>query len=350
MTALRLQSREPLDGFVVPAELNANEPAEMRGLQRDEVRLMVVANFGIGHQSFVDIADLLSPGDLIVVNNSATLPAAVAVDNELVLHFSTPIPAGGYAVEPRLAAGHGTKEWTGDVPTRFDLPGGSSVEIIAPYPIGASSDRLWMADFRSELPLKRYLGRWGHPIRYAHIDEPLPISAYQTVFSTVSGSAEMPSASRPFSGRVLASLAARGIAVAPITLHAGVSSLEAGEKPSQEWLRVPESTARLINNTRRAESRVVASGTTVVRALESAVDSQGLIHPAAFWTDLFIESDHSMRSVDGLITGWHEPMSTHLAMLESLIGSSLLSDAYQEALSEGYLWHEFGDSALLLAR
>lgn len=350
MTALRLTDGHRSQGFVVPPELEARRPAEMRGIERDEVRLMVVAgSSGIEHRRFVELADLLRPGDVIVVNNSATLPAAVSVDKVRVVHFSTRLPTGGFVVEPRRAAGHGTERWPDHGAGTINMPGNASVELITPYPIGSSTDRLWMAEFRSNSTLERYLSRWGHPIRYAHTREPLPISTYQTVFSSVSGSAEMPSASRPFSGRVLASLAARGITVAPITLHSGVSSLEAGEKPSPEWMRVPESTATLINTARQAGSRVIASGTTVVRALESATDSRGLVHPSTFWTDLFIESDHSMRSVDGLITGWHEPTSTHLAMLESLIGHDRLSGAYQEAISAGYLWHEFGDSALLLA-
>jgi S-adenosylmethionine:tRNA ribosyltransferase-isomerase len=189
---------------------------------------------------------------------------------------------------------------------------------------------------------------WGRPIRYRHTDGPYPLDAYQTIFAMVPGSAEMPSAGRPFTDRLVTALTTQGVAVAPLTLHTGVSSLEAGEDPYPEWFEVPESTAALVNHTRANGGRVVAVGTTVVRALETTVDSRGRSHPGRTWTDLVIGSDHTLGVVDGLITGWHEPESTHLDLLEAVAGRRLLAESYRNALEHGYLWHEFGDSHLIL--
>jgi S-adenosylmethionine:tRNA ribosyltransferase-isomerase len=157
----------------------------------------------------------------------------------------------------------------------------------------------------------------------------------------------MPSAGRPFSGRLVAALAASGVSVAPITLHTGVSSLEAGELPYPERFAVPESTAALINHVKANDGKVIAVGTTVVRALETAADRFGRVHPADSLTDLVVGSGHTLRIVDGLITGWHEAESTHLQMLEAVIDRTRLSDAYEAAVTHEYLWHEFGDSLLM---
>jgi S-adenosylmethionine:tRNA ribosyltransferase-isomerase len=158
----------------------------------------------------------------------------------------------------------------------------------------------------------------------------------------------MPSAGRPFSERVVSSLVRAGVTLAPVTLHTGVSSLEAGELPYPEWFEVPEATAALVNHTRSRSGRVVAVGTTVVRALETSVDERGTVHPMRSWTDLVVAPNHRIGAVDGLITGWHEPRSTHLAMLEAVAGRSVLTESYRAALEHRYLWHEFGDSLLLL--
>jgi S-adenosylmethionine:tRNA ribosyltransferase-isomerase len=199
----------------------------------------------------------------------------------------------------------------------------------------------------------QHLLRYGRPIRYGYVDHDWPLSAYQTVFAPPvdrirAGSAEMPSAARPFSEAVVTRLVAGGIVVAPVVLHAGVASPEAHEKPYPERFDVPSSTARLVNDAHRAGARVIAVGTTVVRALESAADLQGLVHASQGWTDLVVTPARGVRVVDGLLTGFHEPAASHLAMLETVAGGVLLRNCYQRALDEGYLWHEFGDVNLLL--
>ena len=349
MTALRALSTGVLDDFVVPARLEARSPAEERGIPRDAVRLMVADERGIAHRVFSDLDEILEPGDLLIVNNSSTLAASVVVDETRAIHFSTRLPGGFYIVEPRLLSGPTSKPDHDVAPGLVRLPGGASVELLAPYPADSSRARLWLS--RLELggsSLLEYLARWGRPIRYKHVDAPYPLESFQTVFASVAGSAEMPSAGRPFSAPLVARLAAAGIGVAPITLHTGVSSLESGEAPYPEFMDVSASTAALVNHTRGRGGRVIAVGTTVVRALESAVDTTGSAHPLRTWTDLVIDSTHETRVIDGLITGWHEPESTHLSMLEAIAGRAILSESYAAALDSGYLWHEFGDSLLLM--
>jgi S-adenosylmethionine:tRNA ribosyltransferase-isomerase len=253
-----------------------------------------------------------------VVNDSATLPAAVMVDRDLVIHFSTRLPGGLDIVEPRRPTGGTSLAHMGIEAGRIDLPGGGTIELLTTYPVGTLYERLWVA--RADLPASRteYLGTWGRPIRYRHTDGPYKIDAYQTVFARVPGSAEMPSAGRPFTERLVAELALSGVILAPLTLHTGVSSQETGEPPYSEWFEIPERTAALVN------------------------------HPGRSWTDLVIGPDHDPKAVDGLITGWHEPESTHLGLLEAFAGRSALASSYEAALDCGYLWHEFGDSHLIL--
>jgi len=222
--------------------------------------------------------------------------------------------------------------------------------LLAPYPqqnryLGS---RLWRARISIEGPIDAYLAWFGRPITYDYLRGRWPLSDYQTVFSRDPGSAEMPSAARPFTDALVTELAVRGITVAPITLHAGVSSLEAGEPPLPERFRVPNATARLVGHTRRNGGRVIAAGTTVTRALETVAREDGTIAAGEGWTDLVLSPDRPARVVDGLITGWHTPESSHLLLLEAVAGPELVTSAYEAALEEKYLWHEFGDSCLFL--
>jgi S-adenosylmethionine:tRNA ribosyltransferase-isomerase len=338
-----------LDGFIVPAELEASRPPETRGVKRDQVRLMVSSANAIKHRVFQDLPSELRAGDLLVVNNSATLPAAVVLDGDLVIHFSTGLPGGLYVVELRKLYGATSLPYDDPAPGRLTLPGGAVVEMLTPYPVDTASRRLWVAVADLGTPLPEYLSTWGRPIRYRHTDGPYPMDAYQTIFARIPGSAEMPSAGRPFTERLVTSLLSAGVAVAPLTLHTGVSSLELGEEPYPEWFEVPETTAALVDHTRSNGGRVIAVGTTVVRALESTADSRGVSHPGRGWTDLVITPGRQMKVVDGLVTGWHQPTSTHLDLLEALAGRSPLTESYQNALDRRYLWHEFGDSHLILA-
>jgi S-adenosylmethionine:tRNA ribosyltransferase-isomerase len=337
--------------FDLPADRSAREPAEARGLRRDEVRLLVTrAGEEPRHRIFSELPAALTPGDLLVVNNSATLPAAVDArfDDDgtpVRVHVSGDREDGTWLIELRRPVGGTSVPYpAGEGPARSGrtLRGGA-ITLLRPY-----TRRLWVATAPG--PLVGWLHRHGRPIRYDYTDRDWPLSAYQTVFATEPGSAEMPSAGRPFTGEVLAALAARGVLVAPVTLHTGVASPEAGEPPYPELFVVPAPTARLVNQTRAAGSRVVAVGTTVVRALESAAGADGVVRAASGWTDLVIGPAHGVYAVDGLLTGLHEPRASHLGMLEAVGGEPMLRAAYAAALANRYRWHEFGDVHLLLPR
>lgn len=354
---------------VVPPSLLAREPAEARGLARDGVRLLVgrgrSATGGdpeVEHHVFGDLPDVLRPGDLLVVNNSGTLPAALdAVDLDsgtpVVLHVSTGSPDAPQAwiVELRRPLPDGSTapfaltEDSDDLASparpcgRLRVAGGATVTLLRPH-----TRRLWVARLDLGMSVADYLLRHGRPIRYSYVDRDWPLSVYQTAFATVPGSAEMPSAARPFTPELVARLVASGIRIAPITLHTGVASPEAHEKPYAEWYSVPPATADLVNHVRATGGRVIAVGTTAVRALESAVDAEGTVHPAEGWTDLVITPERGVRAVDGLLTGFHEPEASHLLMLTAVAGPELMRVSYAAALERGYLWHEFGDVNLLL--
>jgi S-adenosylmethionine:tRNA ribosyltransferase-isomerase len=332
--------------FQLPDGLEATAPPTVR----DGVRLLVAHRGGVEHTRFTHLAEFLSPGDLVVVNTSATLPAAVdgarGDERPVTVHFATALDDGTWVVEVRprdRASGPVEDGRPGD---EIALPDGVRVVLIAAHPDG--QQRLWQAAVGVEGGVPAYLARHGRPIRYAYLSSPQPLAEYQTVFAREPGSAEMPSAGRPFTAELVTEVVTRGIAIAPIELHTGVSSQDPGEPPQPERYRVPEPTARAVNMARAWGGRVVAVGTTVTRALESAVDRAGVVRERAGWTDLVLGPDHPAQVVRGLITGWHAPGASHLRLLESVAGSELVERAYAEAIRARYLWHEFGDSCLLL--
>jgi S-adenosylmethionine:tRNA ribosyltransferase-isomerase len=344
--------------FLLPAELEAAEPPEARGLARDEVRLMVsrVSTNQVLHTRFRQIGDFLQPGDLVVLNTSGTLnsalPALRADGTPLELHLSTHLPDERWLVEMRA---YQNSQKTSTRPfyearhgEMLALPAAAGVTLHAPYRPEQANLRLWVATLSLPGPLHPYLNEHGFPIRYSYITQGWPLSYYQTVYATEPGSAEMPSAGRAFTAELLTRLIASGVQVAPLLLHTGVASLEENEPPYEEYYRVPEETARLVNAAHVAGQRVIAIGTTVVRALETVTDASGLTHAGEGWTDMIITPQRGIRAINGLLTGLHEPRSTHLAMLEALSNRKHLQIIYREALKERYLWHEFGDIHLLL--
>jgi S-adenosylmethionine:tRNA ribosyltransferase-isomerase len=228
------------------------------------------------------------------------------------------------------------------------LPSAMTLHVLGAHPDAwqAGSSRLWRARFDGVV--EPYLAEHGRPITYGYVRGRWPLSAYQTIFARERSSAEMPSAARPFSHRLVTELITRGVNLAPIVLHCGVSSLEAGEAPQDERFNVPAPTAWLVNETRRTGGRVIAVGTTATRALESVANEDGVVAAGEGWTDLVLGPGNAARVVDGLITGWHQPGASHLALLEAVAGPELVQSAYDEALAAEYLWHEFGDSCLLL--
>ncbi|WP_028652291.1 S-adenosylmethionine:tRNA ribosyltransferase-isomerase [Nocardioides halotolerans] len=336
--------------FVLPPGSEAASPPEARGLARDGVRMAVVAPDRTHHRRARELPLWLAPGDVLVVNTSATLPSALEVRRHGCtwgLHVSTELDDGAWVVELRLPGGTGPG--VPDPGEVLRLPGGVRLRIAEPHPAGQT--RLWRATPLPAVDRVAYLPRHGTPIRYPYLDRAWPIDDLQNVYAAVPGSAEMASAGRPLSREVLVDLMSAGVVVAPLVLHTGVSSQESHEPPQPERVSVPESTARLVNLTRAAGGRVVAVGTTVARALESAASADG--HVAAYdgWTSLVLSSARPARVVGGLLTGLHEPQASHLDLLESVAGRTLVDRAYADvtaAAAPHYLWHEFGDSMLLL--
>jgi S-adenosylmethionine:tRNA ribosyltransferase-isomerase len=389
---------QPSTHFPSPEDYTATEPPELRGLRRDGVRLMVATPAGIRHTVFYRLGDQLSAGDVLVVNTSATVPGQLDGNRDgsaIVVHLANRLGDGTRVVELRTAPDASAPVLDGRVGEHIALPAGGVLELIAPYPelrasgiarrrteeegaeaffplratttaadsardaraaqqIASNSspngvgNRLWRGRLTMPQGLSNYLREHARPISYGYLNGSFPISAYQTIFALCPGSAEMPSAGRPFSAELVARLVARGVIFAPITLHTGLSSQDAGEAPQPEWFEVSETTAHLVNSSRARGGRVIAVGTTATRAIESAARPDGVVAADSGWTDLVISSERPVRVVDGLITGWHNPDASHLLLVESVAGAELTQHAYDAAVAEHYLWHEFGDSCLLM--
>jgi S-adenosylmethionine:tRNA ribosyltransferase-isomerase len=335
--------------FPRPPELVAREPPEVRAGTRDAVRLLVSSPGEHRLTHFRDLRDFLRPEDLLVVNESATLPASLPAEasfGSFRLHYSTRYGPRLYLMEPRRSLRE-----PGPLPLHEGMPGlagGVPVRFLVPHP---GIPRLWFV--QGPVDLDEVLGRVGSPIRYGYVEHPWPLEAYQTIFARVPGSAEMPSAARPFSREVVGGLSSRGIGIARILLHCGVSSLEVEADRLEDQVlyaepfEVPAETARAVREAHRRGGRVIAVGTTVVRALESAVGCGG-IQPTRGFTRLYVHPPAPLRVVDGLLTGLHDPMTSHLALLFALAGEAFVHAAYREAVEAKLLWHEFGDSHLLL--
>jgi S-adenosylmethionine:tRNA ribosyltransferase-isomerase len=346
----------PYTHFSSPEDRTATEPPEGRGLRRDGVRLMIATPAGIQHTIFNRLAEHLRAGDVLVVNTSATVPGQLDGSRDgsaVIVHVAGRLPDGSRVAELRSASDAAGPILDGRVGERIALPAGGVLELIAAYPKPGSSptglgNRLWRARLRVAQSGSDYLRERARPISYGYLNASFPISAYQTIFALHPGSAEMPSAGRPFSAELVTRLVAHGVIFAPITLHTGLSSQDASEAPQPEWFEVSETTADLVDSCRARGGRVIAVGTTATRAIESAAQPDGSVTPASGWTDLVIYPDRPVRVVDGLITGWHDPEASHLLLVESVAGTELTQRAYDAAVAERYLWHEFGDSCLLL--
>lgn len=329
----------------------ADRPIEFDRRARDAVRLLVSAGAYLRHRRFADLEDELRPGDALVVNTSATVAGETDArwrGRPVVLH-ATEAPFGDWVVELRSAPDAGRSILDAEPGDRVVVAGGPALRLLEPYPHRSSptgeGNRLWRAETEGEL--RALLDAVGRPIAYGYLSGRWPLSAYQTVFGHVPGSAEMPSAGRPFTDALVRRLLARGVLIAPILLHTGFSSQEAGEAPQPERFEVGAATARSLNLVRRSGGRVVAVGTTATRAVESAVEG-GRVVPTQGWTDRVVTPADPPQIVTGLITGWHDAGASHLLLVEAIAGAERTQRAYDAALSEGYAWHEFGDSCLFV--
>ena len=350
---------ETLD-FDLPSVLEASEPPEIRGVGRDDVRLMASYSQGdyVKHLKFKDIVDILEAGDVLVINTSRTMNAAIKgirKNNveQVEVHLSTQLPDGNWVVELREIQSKTTRPiFNAKTNETIILPENASIQLIKPYNSFVFNDRartrLWVAKVILPTDVYTYTNKHGFPIRYSYVNNQWHSDYYQTVYATNLGSAEMPSAGRAFTTKIITKLIAKGVHIVPLVLHTGVASLEDNEPPYEEYYHVPKSTAQIINLARQSQKRIIAVGTTVVRALETVTDLDGLTSSGAGWTNIFITPERGIHAVNGILTGLHEPKATHLAMLEALVGRKHLRISYQQALENRYLWHEFGDLHLIL--
>lgn len=335
--------------FQRPSELEATATPEDRGFSRDGVRLLVTTDGSHYHTQFTHLPDFLQVGDLLVVNDSATRPASLPAWGEagtFIVNLCTHYGRNLWLAEPRRSPSRpgplplrvGQEVWIAGLPSR----------LISEYP---GLPRLLFLSVKGDL--RSAMESYGRPIRYGYLRKSYPLEAYQTIFARVPGSVEMPSAARPFTPWILEALRDRGVEVAPVTLHTGVSSLEIETESVEEQplypepFRVPAETAQRVNLAISQGRRVIAVGTTVVRALETAWDGQR-VRPGQGFTRSYIHPGRGVKAVDGLLTGFHDPGTTHLALLCTLIPLSVVREAYSEAVERDYLWHEFGDSQLIL--
>ncbi len=343
--------------FTLPLELQAKEPPERRGIARDRVRLMVNdrKTGRVVHTRFDHLGEFIGSGDLLVFNTSRTLPASLKGCRVL----------GGPCIEVRLAEHLPDDSWLalllcedGD-PFSCGLRGGMEIDFGeglagSVYDRDENIPRLWRLRFsKSGTELVDSIYRLGRPVRYEYVSAPWDLDYYQTVYAQEPGSAEMPSAGRAFTWKLLFDLKRRGVETAYILLHTGLSSymdddLDAQHPASEEEYMISETAADKINRARAEGKRVIAVGTTVVRAIESTADKEGFVQSGHGYTRLRITSDHILRGVDGLLTGLHEPEASHLDLLTAFLPAEEIRQSYEEAVREGYLWHEFGDLNLIL--
>ena len=343
--------------FELPEKLQCAKPTEERGIRRDEVRLMIskIETDEIYHTQFKNLDEFLKEGDVVVVNTSGTLKAALEAflpDGKLIrIHFSTKLPENQWVVEVREVKEGGTKRFekiqNGEI---LALKNEGSIELTEPYydAVHGKHLKLWKAKVNIPISVEEYLDHYGKPIRYNYIKDIYPQSYYQTVFAGEMGSAEMPSAGRAFTLELVTRLISKGVQFVPVLLHTGVASLESDERPYDEYFKISENSAGIINHARKNGNRIIATGTTAIRVLETVADRNGFVHPGEGWTNIFITPERGLFSVDGLLTGFHEPKASHLLMLEALAGQDHLEITYREALKRKYQWHEFGDLHLIL--
>lgn len=349
--------RQAALAFELPDALAAREPPERRGLARDGVRLLAAdrRTGALRHGLFRDLADYLRPGDCLVLNASRTLPASLSARLGDALGDAPVEVRLARRIDPRLWAalildGFGNpREGDGSGTLRF--PGGLAAEVLG---TDTANPRLRRIRFSESGPgLMQRLSRMGKPVRYWYASDSWGLDWYQTVFAREPGSMEMPSAGRAFTWRMLLDLRKRGIATAFLVLHAGLSSFmdqefDASHPMPVEPYRIGPEAAAAVNRARSSGGRILAVGTTVVRALESAAERDGSISAREAATALRITRDHRLKVADGLITGFHEPEASHLDLLSAFLPEERLQAVYGEALANRYLWHEFGDINLIL--
>lgn len=335
--------------FYLPPSLNASHPPERRGLRRDQVKMMVLdRETGVMvHDRFLQIDRYLNSGDILVLNNSRTIPAILKGtwhrDGKVI----------GTNVELRLARKNNDSVWEVLIIAK-NVNGGDIFKLSETLEAKVVGEV-----FKSPLKIIKFnlqgkdlydgIYSLGEPIRYEYIQQPWSLDYYQTVFASQPGSVEMPSAGRAFSWELLLKLQEKGVKLVFLQLHTGLSYLlddEYAHSPADhfEEYSIRQEDMEAIIKAKDSGGKVIAAGTTVVRALETAATNSTI----KGWTNLYITSDYELLLVDGIITGFHEPKASHLDMLAAFIDEKKLIEAYNIAIEQRYLWHEFGDINLII--
>jgi S-adenosylmethionine:tRNA ribosyltransferase-isomerase len=342
--------------FDLPDELSATKPPELRGVNRDAVKLLIInRNDGMTyHSTFNHLSDFLRSGDLLIFNSSRTLPASLKTINRGINKPS----------EVRLAEHLPDDTWLvlflfeNEIQNNSLIKPGQKIEFesglsaVVENP-DSRNPRLWKIKFSATgAELIDIFYQIGKPIRYGYISAPLPLEYYMTVFAIDPGSSEMPSAGRAFTWKMLFDLKNKNIGTSFLTLHTGLSSymdddLSSTHIVSEEEYFIPAGTAARIRTAKAKGGRIIAVGTTVVRALESSAYLTGKVVAGHSYTNLKITGEHNLKIANGLITGFHEPEASHLDLISAFLNPSQIVKAYEEAIEKKYLWHEFGDLCLI---
>ena len=340
--------RVDLFDFDLPPELIALRPAR----PRDAARMLVVRGEGaFEDRGVLDLSDLLSPGDVLVFNDTRVIPAQ--------LEGRRGEARIGATLHKRLDL----RRWQAFVRNAKRLREGDRVDFgsdVTAIAEARHNDGSVTLAFEGDEPVEVLLERAGRMPLPPYIAGKRATDAqdradYQTMFAQKDGAVAAPTAALHFTDRLIAALDERGVGRETLTLHVGAGTFlpvkaddTADHVMHAEWGTIDAATADRLNAARGAGGRLIAVGTTSLRLLESAADADGIVQPFAGDTDIFITPGYEFRAVDGLMTNFHLPKSTLMMLVSALMGRKRMQNAYAHAIAEGYRFYSYGDSSLLL--
>ena len=333
--------------------LEAPFPPELLGRKREDVKLLVINRQSreVTATGFKTFPDYVKPGDVIVFNNSSLIRASFPVYFADLNEYGQ-VNVGTSRIGNKQLVEIRPKELNRRVKpyTKAQIIGNSAE--IRFYDRNDTFRRFFWADSPEDNDLLEIAHKIGKVIRYNHIPFDIPETFYDNETDRMPGSVEYPSAARPFTRDILQRIISRGAVIKELTLHCNLGSLESPEfegtgKLLDERFWIPEGTAGVLKRAKETGNKVIAVGTSVVRALESAFNGEEIL-PGGYSTELYIHGDHKFRLVDSILTGMHEDEGSHIGMISAFTGNSLLRDSYSRATEESFSWHEFGDLALIL--
>lgn len=342
--------------FNLTDEQNIKKPHELRGINRDHVKLFVIdrKNARTYHSAFNHLSDFLRRGDLLIFNSGRTLPASLKTVNykaqqNLEVRLAEHLPDDSWLV---LFLYQNKTHFHSNLKPglKIKFESGLSASIIER---NIHNPRLWKIKFSvTGQELINIFNQIGKPIHYGYISAPLPLEYFLTVFSKDPLTSQMPNAGRAFTWKMIFDLKNKGIDTAFLTIHTGLSSYldnsKAGHLMTEEEYFISASTADKIEAAKISNGRIVAVGTSVVRAIESSALQSGKVIPGHAYTSLRITEEYKLKIADGLITGFHEPEASHLDLISAFLSPAVIKKTYEEAIEKKYLWHEFGDLCLIL--